>query len=266
MAANQEVSGLIEQLGDFRTRAAARRQLLQLEPCPVEALLAVLGDQAAGVNRRWAAITILAAREVREALPPLVRAMREDSNLAGDAGRALRAITGLDLGLVVEDWESELGLAPPAASEGAPAVEPPSRAGRQPLLSAVRAALDGRLLETIEWDEDGYVRAELRLGDRRQQVLVAPGDAAGLATDGVLIYTECGVLPTPATSRLHDTLPAPPLGELEITAGEDGQSTVAIRCTIAGPALATPAFGEALVAVATYADSLEHTLTGGDRV
>jgi hypothetical protein len=268
--ADGRTAKLIDQLGDFRTRAAARRQLLELPECPAEDLLALVEDSEAPVNKRWAGITVLAQHKVEDAVRPLVRVMREEYNLIDEAAVALAAITGKDCGQRVEDWEEALGLAPPAGTEvdGA-AVAAGGGAGitdlsRDNLMATVRRAV-GERVARIDWDEAGYVNCEVSVGERKQQVLIAPGEVVGIEPDQLLVYTECGSVGGVEREELLRQIPSPQVGELAISE-DDGRVSIALRHAVGAADLDDRRLGFLVMTVAEYSDRVEAQLTGKDRV
>lgn len=114
MATEAEIDRLIRRLGDYRTRAQARRRLRQLDRQPAEKLAAVLDDEDAVPNKRWAAVSLLEDCKYEPAVPALLRTMKADETLIGDICRALQTITGHDIGEDVAAWEQALsGNGPP---------------------------------------------------------------------------------------------------------------------------------------------------------
>lgn len=255
---------LITQLGHFATRAAARKTLMELRPCPVDALLAALADPSLPLNQRWAAMMVLGHAKAREAIPAILEAMKSESNLIDEAANALAAITGLDCGLMVEDWERELG--PGGKPPAAPADSAPAACGDRDWLQALTRQAVGDHAESVEWDDGGYVHSEILLDGREQQIILAPGNLVGLPPGQILVYTECGVVPAAeATAEFLDSLPPPPLGEFGATEVAGGVS-LTLRHAAETAGLTADALGKIILAMARYADSLEELLTGRDRV
>lgn len=277
MAEEASVEKLVERLKDHRTRAQARRELIGLETCPVEKLLGVLRDVEAPLNQRWAAITILAAARIEAAAPVLVETMRNENNLIDECAAALTAITGLDCGQLVDDWERELGLESQdgdAATTigGAEAVAGTATGeedrgeggGSRWLLNLARQAVQDSS-DSVEWDEPGYVRTEILVGDRKQQVLLAPGPIVGLAPDQVLVYTECGIVQGVSEAELLARVAKPPVGQLKFSETQEGTSlTVQHILPVAG--LEAESLRNTVLTIARHSDQIEDELTGQDRV
>ncbi|MDT8389343.1 MAG: hypothetical protein RRC34_02420 [Lentisphaeria bacterium] len=272
-------------LGDFHRRREARLQLMALADCPVEPLMAMVADTSLPLNQRWAAVTILGKAKAEAAAPLLVSVMFSEHNLIGDAAAALASITGLDHGSVAEEWAKALGLEVPTEPSGAaesaeaaveetlaeitPDAEPENTAetltlDQDGLTGLVKKAL-GIRAKYVEWDEGGYVHTDVYVRDREQQVLVAPGAAVGADEDQLMIYTECGVIPGLSMENILRNVPPAPIGELE-TEDVEGGVRLTVRYWLPVAELDARRLDDAVTRVAEYADLIEETLTGQDRV
>lgn len=293
-ASKQQVQEWLTALGDYRRRRDARLQLMALDECPVEPLMAMLADESLPLNQRWSALTVLGDAKAEAAIPLLVSIMGSEHNLIGDAATALASITGMDHGSVAGEWAKALGLAAPEdpsdeseeSAEAAvaetlaeitsePETEPESEPGPENkpetlvldqagLTGLVEKALGDRA-KYINWDEDGYVRLDIHVRDREQQVLVAPGAAVGADEDQLMIYTECGIVPGLSMENIMRNVPPAPIGEFEAEEVDDGICLQA-RCWLPVAELDARSLGDAITRIAEYADLVEEKFTGQDRV
>jgi len=180
------VDELIERLKDFRTRSAAKNELLDMREQAVGPLIKALD----GINDRvrWTAITILGELGARDAVPKLVEAVN-DADVHSAAVEALEHITGEGFGDDYDAWKRWLGI----NGEG----ETPRQDADEPALS------DGNLIRKAVYGTD--ISAEgstLRVpfGDRHQDVMInfKPTDSSG--TPLLVVYTRCG----PAKPKLFE--------------------------------------------------------------
>lgn len=266
MPTEAEMDALINRLGDYRTRARARRLLRQLGRQPAEKLLTVLDDEDAVPNKRWAAIGLLADCRYEPAVPALLRIMKSDGTLNGDAYRALRTITGHDIGEDVAAWEHALsGGAPPDGD--APGDTPPQGPDEDsPELNLVREAL-GDVATKLSWEEPGYAYLRLPIGtDRKQQVIVTFDEVDKDGNPLASVYTECGPATNEAqeaTSRRNVTLA---YGRFAVEEDE-GAEKVVMRHYERLERLTPALLRDIVLAMAREADNLECELTqGGDRI
>ncbi len=96
------IDRLISRLRDYRTRSAAKSELLEMGEKAVDPLLAALDSPHAGV--RWSAAAILGELKARKALPRLVEALKDDEIMSA-AEESLTNITGEDLGPDYDAWK-----------------------------------------------------------------------------------------------------------------------------------------------------------------
>ena len=108
MAGSDEVAVWIHELGSFRTRAKARKNLGRCGPAAAAQVLPLLSDETLPENVRWAAIMVVKAWGYAPAAPLLLQVVRTHAGLRGSAIQALEALTGLAIGYAPEEWEQAL--------------------------------------------------------------------------------------------------------------------------------------------------------------
>jgi hypothetical protein len=177
------VDQLIKNLVSFRTRSAAKLELLGKGAEAVAPLIKAMQSRHEGV--RWSAIAILGELHAKEALPHLVEALG-DPEVQTAAADALENITGESFGEDQDAWRRWLDM----NAEGA--VPQSDRAQTNSLSDdeLVRQAFAGTQV-AIEKTERGYVLS-VPLDDRGQKVYVS---FTTKDSDGVLLavsYTRCG--------------------------------------------------------------------------
>ena len=173
------IEELVERLEDFRTRSAAKRELIEMGEKAVKPLVKALGNPFAGA--RWAAASVLGSIGSKEAAPALVEALK-DSEISGAAAEALARITGQSFGEDAEAWQRHL--------EGAAAPGEPATPEELTDADLVAHAVYGTDISANE-RPPGYVLG-VPLGDRHQDALVnfRAKDSEGVPL--VVIYTRCG--------------------------------------------------------------------------
>ena len=266
MATEAEIDRLISRLGTYQTRAQARRRLRQLGEQAGEKLTAVLDEEDAAPNKRWAAISLLADCGYEPAGPALLRTMKADETLIGDTCRALRTITGHDIGDDIAAWEqalSGIGAADetPAGDAGVPGPN-----GDSPELDLVREAL-GDVATVLNWEEPGYAYLRLPVGtDRKQQVIVTFDEADRDGNPLASVYTECGPASPEARQTISHRNVTLPYGKFAVEEDE-GVEKVVMRHYERLDRLTADLLRDMILAMAREADNLEYELTqGGDRI
>ena len=266
MAQTQDIDQLIAQLGDFRTRAQARRQLQALGSVAAERLMAVLQRPESPENLRWSAVTLLAACKCEEATPLFVDLLRNDLKLRGEAVRALQSITGHDIGEDLAAWEKALNIA--AAEEAEPAEDAATEEheGEPAGMALFRKALGGVAVQ-FSWEEPGYLYMRVPLSEgRKQQMIVTFDDKDANDEPLTTFYTECG----PASSQAVDIISRRNVtlkhGTFEVETDDDGSKKIVMRCKAPTASVAAVEARDIILNMAREADLLEFELTGTDRI
>ncbi len=111
-----DIDPLISRLRDYRTRSAAKSELLEMGEKAVDPLIAALDSPHAGV--RWSVAVTLGELKAEKALPHLVEALKDDEIMSA-AEESLTNITGENLGPDYDAWKRwiEMGESD-AAAEG----------------------------------------------------------------------------------------------------------------------------------------------------
>lgn len=257
---------LLADLRNHRTRAAARRGLAAHGNAAAAALTELLGDPEAPENARWAAMTLLAECRHEPAAPLLIEICRHEQHLRGEAVRALRAITGMDVGEDPEAWERALsGAAPEARTEP----EAPDTARHsEAILNLFRHAVEAHA-ETFAWmpGTPGYLHLCLPLENGRKHQIVVTFDTVD-ANDQPLatFYTECGPAVDGDMAFVAGQNATTPFGTFALEADAGGNRKVTMRHAAAIESLTPAVIAETLKVMAAAADEVEHTLTGGDNI
>lgn len=242
-----EARGLIAQLSDFRTRAAARTRLVALGKAAAPELRQALESRLEGVA--WSAANILADMGADEAIDALIQAL--SNQRAGDAAHeALVRITGRDFGDDAEAWTQWRKL----GEEGGKAVGDEELAKS---LAGDKAA--------FEKTPSGYAYTIQLAGSRHQRVDLVLTFKDSDGTPLVVLYSECG----PASADRYEwALKAnmrSPFGAVALRDTSSGPKFVVVD-TYLRDAVTTKQLTRALEAVAARADAMEQQLTGMDRI
>lgn len=243
---------LIERLKDFRTRSAAKNELLEMGDAATPHLVAALKTR--NQNVRWAAVSILGELGASQAIPDLIEALR-DGELHSAAAEALRHITGQDLGDDYDAWKRWLGL---GSTTAAPAQPEPKTHDDSDLIRQSVYATD------VSADEQppGYV-LRVPLQDRHQDVAVnlKAKDAAGVPL--VVLYTRCG----PADPRRYEwalrqniRMPAGAIAIADI----EGKPNFVVVAVLLRPNTTPRLLIDSVRRIARTADQLEAALTKAD--
>ena len=268
MAGSEDAAVWIRELGSYRTRAKARKQLERCGPALADRVLPLLGDGTLAENVRWAAIMVVKAWGYAPAAPLLLQVVRTHSGLRGTAIQALEALTGLAIGYAPDEWEHALAnpeayrrehQEPETLTLADPSGEPDGcRLFRQAL---------GDLATEITWEEDAYLYLRLPLeGGRKQQIVVTFTELDAGGKPLTTMYTECGTLRPDAMDSIARRNLTARYGKFYIQKDSQGNDIVVMRETV--PALRlTPKLARDIVqSIAAEADSLEFEMTGADRI
>ena len=269
MSDTKSIRELLEKLGDWRTRHAARAALATMDPGTAAATVLDLAcNGEAGENARWAAIALLAEWRHAPASPVLLDILRNEPRLRGEACRALQAITGRDIGEDAAGWERFLsGAEAQATADGAAGV-----AAELAATSAARDNADFLLIQEamkgvaqeLSWEAPGYAYVRCSCpNNRKQQVVVCFQNDPGGST--VVAYTESGIATATAgeaISRRNATLQHGAMFRLEKNSA--GQQVVACRCSVPRSQARPELLREIILHLAHEADSLEDELHGAD--
>jgi hypothetical protein len=248
------VEELIERLRDFRTRYAAKNELLEMGAAAVPPLIQAVDSRNPSV--RWAAVAMLGEIGARQAVPRLVEAVR-DETIRTAAVEALQHISQQDFGADYDAWKRWLDMGQGAAD--AAQLE-------------VHAQADGDLIREAVYGTDvsaeghsrGYV-LRVPLGDRHQDVFInfKARDSEGAAL--VVIYTRCG----PANAKHYEWalrqnvhMSAGAIAVADIEGKPEFVVVDVLARTIVTPGLMI----ESVRRVARKGDQLESALTKADRL
>ena len=268
MSNQAEIARLIDALGAYRTRAAARKQLAAFGTEAAAQLTAILADSQRPENMRWAAISLVAACAHLPACPALVEVARSYGGLRGTAVEALETITGLRIGDDLDEWDK--ALADPegyqTTLERAGSENDESTESEVAACEIFRQGLAGIAAE-FTWEDEGYLHMRIPLeGGRKQQIIVTFGEVTRTGQPLTTIYTECGE-PTPEIladiSRRNVTIK---YGSFLIEQEEGQPAKVIMRETVPLHRLTPELAREIVQAIAAEADLLEFELTGVDRI
>lgn len=178
-----DVSQLVEQLGNPRTRRGARQKLVAAKA--VDAFLECLASGNESVV--WAAVESLGQLRAVEAIEPLI-GLLERGVLSLDVCEALIRITGQDHDLDPKQWRAALAKSPGGEKAG----------GELDAVECVKRT--GELLGCEPTGSDKSFQFQLSLPhDRSQKVAVYFGKQDRDGHQLVVIYSECG----PASPSLY---------------------------------------------------------------
>lgn len=268
MPSRDEVAAWVRELGSFRTRAKARKQLERCGPAVADQVVPLLGDSLLPENVRWAAIMVVKAWGYAPAAPLLLQVVRTHSGLRGAAIQALEVLTGLAIGYAPDEWEQ--ALANPEAyrreHQGPQALPLADPSGEPDGCRLFRQAL-GNLAAEITWEEDTYLRLRLPLeGGRRQQIVVTFGDLDPSGKPLTTMYTECGTLRPEAMESIARRNVTARYGKFRTQKDEQGNETVVMSETVPAQRLTPKLARDIVLSIAAEADSLEFEMTGADRI
>lgn len=268
MSKQETISRLIEDLANFRTRAAARRQLAAFGMAAAEPLMAVLADAERPENMRWAAILLLQECACTAACPLLLEVLRSQDGLRGTAIEALEALTGLPIGDDADEWEK--ALADPEgyrdvferAQDHAVEEADPNATGCE----LFRRALADEATE-LTWEEEGYlyIRIPLEAG-RKQQIVATFNEENSSGERLTTLYTECGAPLPEFLESLSERNAALKYGKLSVEEADDGTSKVVMREAIPSRTLTPELVRDVVLTLAADADLLELEMTGADHI
>ena len=268
MPGRDEVAVWIRELGSFRTRAKARKQLERCGPAVADQVVPLLGDGSLPENVRWAAIMVVKAWGYAPAAPLLLEVVRTHSGLRGSAIQVLEALTGLALGDAPDEWEQALAnpeayrrehQEPQTLALADPSGEPDGcRLFRQAL---------GDLATEITWEEDAYLYLRLPLeGGRKQQVVVTFSELDSSGKPLTTMYTECGALRPESMDSIARRNVTARYGKFYTQKDAQGNDIVVMRETVPAQRLTPKLARDIVSSMAADADSLEFEMTGADRI
>jgi hypothetical protein len=268
MPGKDEVAQWICELGSFRTRAKARKQLVSCGPAAAEQVLPLLGDDSLPENVRWAAIMVVKAWGYAPAAPLLLQVVRTHSGLRGSAIQALEALTGLAIGEAPDEWEH--ALANPEAyrreHQEPAALALADASGEPDGCRLFRQAL-GNVATEISWEEDAYLLLRLPIeGGRKQQLVVTFGDLDAGGMPLTTMYTECGRLRPESADSIGRRNVTARYGKFYTQKDEQGNDIVVMRETVPTLRLTPKLARDIVLSMAAEADSLEFEMTGADHI
>ena len=268
MPGSDEVAVWIRELGSFRTRAKARKQLQCCGPAVAAQVLPLLSDNSLSENVRWAAIMVVKAWGYAPAAPLLLDVVRTHSGLRGTAIEALEALTGLAIGYAPDEWEH--ALADPEAyrrehqEPQALALADPS--GEPDGCRLFRQAL-GNLATEITWEDDAYLYLRMPLeGGRKQQIVVTFSEVDAGGKPLTTMYTECGALQPGVMDSIARRNVTARYGKFYTQKDEQGNDLVVMRESVPALRLTPKLARDIVLSIAAEADSLEFEMSGADRI
>ncbi len=268
MTQASEIDALIHRLGDYRTRAEARRRLAELgEQAAPNMLEALMNEPHATPNKRWALTTLLGQARYEPAIPVLLEMLRNEPALRGDACRALQRITGKDIGEDLNDWERALSGTADAEGPDTEATTDATPERSMPEKELIRQAFEG-IATKIEWEGDppyAYLRIPLP-GERKQQMIVSFTEKDENGRDVVSIYTECGPASPATEAAAHRRNVTVQYGRFTVEQDDDGRLRVVMRHALHRHGLSAERLREVVESMARDADSFEAELTHLDRI
>jgi hypothetical protein len=270
MPGRDDVTVWVRELGNFRTRAKARKQLERCGSAVAEQVVPLLSDGSLPENVRWAAIMVVKAWGYAPAAPLLLQVVRTHSGLRGAAIQALEALTGLAIGYAPDEWEHALADLEAYRREHqepealALALADPN--GEPDGCRLFRQAL-GNLATEITWEDNAYLYLRMALeGGRKQQIVVTFSELDSSGKPLTTMYTECGALrPEVVDSIARRNLTAR-YGKFYTQKDEKGNDIVVMRETVPALRLTPKLARDIVLSIAGEADSLELEMTGADRI
>lgn len=233
-----EIGQLVAKLSNFRTRAAAKRRLLEIGPAAVGALGEALESPNEGVA--WAAAKTLGEIGVEEAADALEKALSRPG-LERVAREALE-------GIRPAQPRPSMGLAKGAAVRNLSA-------------DALAKALSGGRISHRKHANGHTMTVDLPNGRSQNVELMALNDADGVPL--VAFYTECG----PADSKLYERALklnlCIPFGAFAVRTSADGRKLVMVDAYLRETA-DVKQLKKSLETLAKRADAMEKELTGAD--
>jgi len=236
-----EAGQLVEELSNFRTRAAAKRRLLEIGLPAVGALGEALESPNEGVA--WAAAKTLGEIGSDEAVEALEKALSRPG-IERVAREALEAIT-------------------PAQSRpsGRLARGAKGAAARSLSADALAKALCGGNISSRKHANGHTMTVDLPTGRSQSVELMALKDADGAAL--IAFYTECG----PADDKLYERALklnlCIPFGAFALRTSADGKKLVMVDAYLQETA-DVKQLAKSLETLAKRADAMEKELTGAD--
>jgi hypothetical protein len=262
-----DVKQLIQRLGNFQTRAAARQELVLLGKEAVAPLIAALKHPNEGV--RWSAAKTLGEIGDAAAVDALIEVLG-NPNLAPTAAESLQAITGKNFGTNFAAWQHwrQTGEDPPPSA----GLTPTYAAGEPDEAVSAEGLTDEQVIQRLvqglprarAHPIQGGTQIEIPLeGGRRQNLAVTFDSKDAEGRPLVCIYTECG----PAHPTKYDTVfrynLTLPYGSVAVR-DVDGHPTFVMMYTTPRQSLDIAVLRRALMAIAKQADALEYELTRKD--
>ncbi len=196
--AEKWIADLVERLADFRTRPAARRELLSIGTPAIPALAELLRHPIEGV--RWSALQTLAEIDDPAALEALIEALNLPA-LRGQAHRLLQDRTEIDLPPDPGAWREWMATGAAPSPGPGPDIDALGSADTATMSEEeiIRRCTEGTNA-TVERDE-GLYRIVIPLDrGRSQQVVVSFDTTDEEGEPTVYVYTECG----PASPERYD--------------------------------------------------------------
>ncbi len=262
------VAQWVRELGGFRTRAKARKELERCGAAAAPLVVPLISDTAQPENVRWAAIMIVRAWGYTPATATLLEVAQTHSGLRGAAIQALEVLTGFSIGDFPEEWAK--ALADPEAyrrEHQEPEASAPADAHGEPDgCRFFRQAL-GNLASEITWEPEGYLYLRIPLeAGRKQQVVVTFSETDPAGKPLTTLYTECGELRPEAMDSITRRNVTARYGKFYIQKDDQGVEKVVMREAVPSHRLTSKLARDIVLAIAAEADSLELEMTGADHI
>lgn len=250
-ASSEEIARWVEQLHNYRTRAAARQNLIRVKA--VDALIDCLHSRNESVV--WAAARSLQSVPDPKAIPHLLDLL-DKKMLPIEITDTLKAITGRDCGLDANAWRDVLGME--LSDESNLEVE-----SVDPAVVLQRAGDILGIHPSRSEDGNTYTFNLTFPSGRKQKVNVLLGRKDSQDDDLVMVYSPCA----PADEshyeealRMNLRIPA---GAIAITDFDEKPHFVMVDVLLLA-ALHSRQLAKAIEHVGKRADMLEESLTGQD--
>jgi hypothetical protein len=273
MTATQEtLTDLLNDLKNYKTRAAAREKLQNMDKSIAPQLLEELQKPDMPDNYYWALMRVLTEMNHQEACPVLLAFLKDNIGLRGEAAMCLQTMTGEDYGENYSDWYQHVyGERPEGEANNEEednssiSVEPHSRT-MDDWHEFCRSAMI-QDAEDVSLEED-YIHMRIKLGDRHQQLLAHFKDEQDEGgRPAVMLYTQAGIFPDEQIqAQIPDLQEQIEIGELSLEQQDENSYALCLRHYMALDLLMEATLQDAAKKLAAAADSLEKELTDSDRI
>ena len=235
-----EIDNLILDLNNFRTRSAARKELVSLGQDKIgKYLISKVSDPGLVDNAVWAIAGIFAEWKYQESIEVLVNLLESRVSLQSDLARSLKTITGMDFGNDPEAWRGFLS---------GPSV-----------FSSIRSVFNDDELLNFSVQDD-FCKIYLPTpNNRKHEVLVYEKEGK------LTVYTECGYILQSQVEAVKELSSKIDHSEL-VCENDDGRTKVTLTAEWSGVEINFELLKEQIKYFAAFADDLENQLTGEDNI